>query len=268
MGKGARRITRWSTAIVLVGAVCAGTAETAFGYADGGVNIPDSTFRQGTGTQQVAVSVGHGVVGTDQTLIVWPFYSSDYHWLVGVAADPGTGATCSYDVGQWQCVPGRGGWLAGNLHVLVDTAKAMDCGLHAGVCQNDEINIQSLPDPGDRNGLPDGQPLSVLGNVLIMPDSVPWHGPTPQPAYREPLATSSASGQVAGVSATPTRTTPVTSTSPDPATSIAAVNTSLTSTPDASPTGLYLALAIPILLGAGAPLAYRMRKRRRQASGE
>ena len=271
MGRGTRWITRRSSAIVLVGAVSVGTAGTAFGYADGGVSIPDSTFRQGSGTQQVAVSIGQGVVGTDQTLVIWPFYSSDYHWLVGVAADPATGATCTYDVGQWQCSPGRSGWQAGDLRVQVDTAKGMDCGLQPGICQNDEINIQSLPDPGDHNGLPDGKPLSVLGNVLIMPDSVPWHGPTPAPAatpvYREPLLTGSAAapGTAGSTTPAPAASSPAAAA---PTASLEAVDTSLTSTPNSSPTGLYLALAVPILLGAGAPLAYRMRRRRRAARGE
>lgn len=277
MGKGARWMTRWSSAIALVGAVSAGTAGSAFGYAAGGVSIPDSTFRQGTGTQQVAVSIGQGVVGTDQVLVIWPFYSSDYHWLVGVTADPATGATCTYDVGQWQCAPGDSGWHAGDLRVQVNTAKGMDCGLHAGICQNDEINIQSLPAPGDHNGLPDGRPLSVLGNVLIMPDSVPWHGPsaTPgaAPVYREPLTRNSAAAPstaaAPGSAASATSAAPApSSASADPTDSLDAVDTSLTSTPNGSPTGLYVALAVPILLGAGAPFAYRARRRRRRAEGE
>jgi hypothetical protein len=238
--------------IVLVGAISS-AAGTAFGYAAGGVSVPDSTFRQGSGTQQVTITLGTGVVGTDQTLIVWPFYFSDYHWLVGVTADPGTGGNCAYDVGQWQCTPGRGGWHAGNLRVLVNTAKAMDCGLHAGVCQNDEINVQGLPDAPDHNGLPDGQPLSVLGNVLIMPESVPWHGATPQPVYREPLATPSAPG---------------TAVAPGPVISIDAVSTARTGASGGSPAGRYAGLAGLVVVGAGAAFGYRTLRRRRAARGE
>lgn len=240
MGKGARWISRWSTAIVLVGAVSSAAAGTAFGYAEGGVGIPDSTFRQGSGTQEVAIAVTSPAVGTDETLVVWPFYSTDYHWLVGVSADPSTGASCTYDVGQWQCTPGQGGWHAGSLRVRVNTAKPMNCGLHAGICQADEIIIQSIPAPANRYALPAGQPLSVFGDVLIMPASVPWHGPTPAPVFK-PLAL----------------------TSPSPVTTVDAENTSATSpSSNGSATPLYAALGVLVLLGAAFPFGYRRFKRR------
>ncbi|HTJ66880.1 MAG TPA: hypothetical protein VL551_05065 [Actinospica sp.] len=266
MGKGARWITRCSTALVLVGTVSS-AASTAFAYSSGGVNVPDATFRQGTGTQQVSISVGAPLVGTDQALVVWPFYFSDYHWLVGVEADPDTGATCAYDVGQWQCTPGRSGWHAGDLRVLVSTAKAMDCGLHAGVCQTDEINIQGLPDAPDHSGLPDGKPFSVLGNVLIMPETVPWHGPTPstQPVYRPLTATTAPAAQ--SVTATTAPAGPDTA-SADPTTSVDAVNTSLSGGSHGSPVGLVLLVALPVVGGVGGFTGYRMRRRRRPAGGE
>jgi hypothetical protein len=233
----ARRVTRWSTAVVLVGTIASGTAGTAFGYAEGGVNVPDSTFRQNTGTQEVDVALTAPVVGSDEKFIVWPFYSTAVHWLVGVTADPSTGATCAYDVGQWECDPGRQGWQAGDLHVLVNTAKAMDCGLHAGVCETDEIAVQSLPDGGDRNGLPDGQPLSVLGNVVIMPTAAPWHGPTAEPVYKPVVATTAAA--------------------PSPATSVDAEKTSVPVASSGSSTWVYVALAILILIGVAFPFGYR-----------
>ncbi|HET9168993.1 MAG TPA: hypothetical protein VFN97_06130 [Actinospica sp.] len=245
VGIGARRVTRWTTAVVLVGAIASGTAGTAFGYAEGGIDVPDSTFRQGTGTQEITVSLAAPVVGSDEKFVVWPFYSTADHWLVGVTADASTGASCSYDVGQWQCVPGRRGWQSGALHVLVNTGKAMDCGLHTGVCQTDEVAVQSLPDPGDdHNGLPDGQAISVLGNVVIMPASVPWSGPT-APVYKQPLLA-------------PTTSAPA----PDPVTSVDAEKTSV-----AVPSGgfsplVYAALALLILIGVSFPILYRRRHRR------
>jgi hypothetical protein len=238
----ARRVTRWSTAVVLVGTIASGAAGTAFGYAEGGVNVPDSTLRQNTGTQEVDVALTAPAVGSDEKFIVWPFYSTANHWLVGVTADPSTGATCAYDVGQWECDPGHQGWQAGELHVLVNTAKAMDCGLHAGVCVTDEIAIQSLPDAGDHNGLPDGQPLSVLGNVVIMPTSAPWHGPTPEPVYKPVVATTAAA--------------------PTPVTSVDAEKTSVTVSPAGSSTWVYVTLAILILIGAAFPFVYRRLHRR------
>jgi hypothetical protein len=229
-----------------VGAVASGTAGTAYGYAEGGVSVPDSTFRQATGTQEITVSLARPVLGSDEKFVVWPFYSTANHWLVGVTADPSTGATCAYDVGQWECDPGQRGWQGGELHVLVNTAKAMDCGLHAGICQTDEIAIQSLPDPGDRSGLPDGQMLSVLGNVVIMPTSVPWHGPTAQPVYK-PIATPSAATATAA---------------PSPATSVDAVNTALSAPAAKSQDGIYIALVVLILIGVGFPIGFRLRKRK------
>ena len=242
MGSTARRVTRWATAVVLVGTAASGTTGTAFGYAEGGVNVPDSTFRQSTGTQQINVSLTAPVVGSDEKFVVWPFYSTANHWLVGVTADASTGATCTYDVGQWECDPGEKGWHAGSLHVLVNTAKAMDCGVHAGVCQTDEIAVQSLPDPGDRNGLPDGQPLSVLGNVVIMPSSVPWTGPT-APVYKQPVVV--------------TTTAAATEAAPNPVTSVNAEKTSVAVASGGTSTLIYVALAILILIGVGFPIVYR-----------
>ena len=243
----ARRVTRWATAFVLVGAIAMGTAENAFGYAEGGVNVPDSTFRQGTGTQEISVALSAPALGSDEKFVVWPFYSTADHWLVGVTADPSTGAHCGYDVGQWECDPARAGWQGGDLRVLVDTTNAMDCGLHPGVCETDEIAIQSLPDPGDHNGLPDGQMLSVLGNVVIMPSSVPWHGPTAAPVYKQPLLTPSAA---------PTDAAP-TGTAPSPVTSVDAGKTSVTVASGASSTFVYAALAVLILIGIAFPIVYR-----------
>ena len=140
-------------------------------------------------------------------------------------------------MGQWECDPGRQGWQAGDLHVLVNTAKAMDCGLHAGICQTDEIAVQSLPDAGDHNGLPDGQALSVLGNVVIMPTSAPWHGPTAPPVYKPVVSTTAAA--------------------PGPATSVDAEKTSVTVSSGGSSTWVYVALAILILIGVAFLFGYR-----------
>jgi hypothetical protein len=228
-----------------VGTIASGTAGTAFGYAEGGVNVPDSTFRQGTGTQQISVAISAPAVGSDEKFVVWPFYNTADHWLVGVTADASTGAVCSYDVGQWECDPGRAGWHDGDLHVLVNTATAMNCGLHAGVCQTDEVAVQSLPDPGDHNGLPDGQPLSVLGNVVIMPASLPWHGPTAAPVYKQPLLTATTAAA-----------------EPSPATTVNAEKTSVTVASGGSSDLVYVALAILILIGVAFPIVYRRMHRR------
>lgn len=283
VGNGARRMARWSTAIVLVGAVSSGTAGNAFGYSEYGVSVPDSTFRQGTGTQEITVSVAAPAVGTGESLLVWPFYNSSDHWLVGVTADRSTGATCGYDVGQWQCTPGVSGWQAGHLHVLVNTAKAMDCGMQPGVCQTDELSVQSIPGPPDSDGPPSGQPFTVLGNVVIMPNSAPpTHGPSPTAApstqtYRPPLASASALRQTYGGPASspaaslsaPTTPPAVPAATPSTQMSIDAEHTTRAATPpDGSPLGLYLALAIPVAAGVSAPLAFRTYRRRRRAGAE
>jgi hypothetical protein len=255
-------VTRISTAVALVGAIASGTAQSAFGYADGGVSVSDSTFRQDTGTQQVAVSIAAPVVGTDEKFVVWPFYSTGNHWLVGVSAAPATGGTCAYDVGQWECVPAATGWHAGELLVKVNTAEAMDCGIHAGVCQTDEIAIQSMPDAGDRNGLPDGKPLSVLGNVVIMPLAAPWHGSTAS-AAATPSATPSAPASApateataVGVAASATGR-PAATEEPSSATSIDAEKTAVTAGAGGSSTYMYVVLALLVLIGVAFPIGYR-----------
>ena len=260
MGTVARRVTRISTAVALVGVIASGTAESAFGYADGGVSVPDSTFRQDTGTQQVAVSIAAPVVGTDEKFVVWPFYSTADHWLVGVSAAPATGGTCSYDVGQWECEPGAAGWHAGDLLVQVNTSVAMDCGIHAGVCQTDEIAVQSMPDPGDHNGLPDGKPLSVIGNVVIMPLAAPWHGSTASAA-----ATPAASASAAATEATSAATAaarPADADEPSSVTSIDAEKTAVTAGSGGSFTYMYVALALLVLIGVAFPIGYRRLHRR------
>ena len=287
MGGDARRMTRWSTTIVLVGAVASGTAGTAFGYASGGVNVPDSTFRQAAGTQLIDISVGPPAVGTTETLVIWPFYNSNDHWLLGVMADRSTGAKCGYDMGQWQCVPGRSGWQAGDIHVEVNTAVAMDCGLYTGVCTMDTLTVQSIPGPpSSLGGPPSGQPVSTNGSVVIMPASVYGHSasPTPSaPVYR-PIATSAASSvaapqtsQVQVAPATSSAATPPPTPSATPSTSVAALapeieasptsinaeNTSL-ATPQGADVGLYLALLIPILAGVAVPFGFLARRRRKE----
>ena len=286
MGKGARRMTRWSAAIVLVGTVSSGTAAAAHANAAGGIDVPDSTFRQGTGTQEISISIGPPAVGTTETLIIWPYGTARSRWMLGVTADRSTGAACGYDVGQWQCAPGPSGWHAGRLAVQVSTATAMDCGLQRGVCDLGELNVQSMGGPPDnQGGPPSGQPFSASGNVVIMPASLPTRStsaPTPSPPVYRPIATTSAAQPPA---ATPTTSSPPpptpsaapstssaalapTGTEPTPtepsATSIEAENTSLTTAPHGSPIGLYLALLIPILLGVGGPLGYHLGKRRRR----
>ena len=272
--------------IVLVGAIASGTAAAAFGAASGGVDVPDSTFRQGTGTQVIDVSVGQPAVGTTETLVIWPLYSSKDHWLVSVTADRSTGARCGYDVGQWQCTPSRSGWQAGDLRVQVNTAVAMDCGVYTGVCDTDSLSVQSIPgSPRSAGGPPNGQPVSINSSVVIMPASGNPHSAssTPSaPVYR-PVTTSSASprtsqaapatSSAAGAptsSATPSSSVaaalaPSASAS---ATSINAENTSLSS-PQGSDLGLYLALLIPIFVGVSVPFAFReSRRRRKRVAGD
>jgi len=288
VGGDTRRMTRWSTTIVLVGAVALGTAGAAFGYASGGVSVPDSTFRQGTGTQLIDISVGPPVVGTTESLVIWPFYNSNDHWLLGVMADRSTGAKCGYDMGQWQCVPGHSGWQAGDIHVEVNTAVAMDCGLYTGVCVMDSLTVQSIPGPpSSLGGPPSGQPVSTNGSVVIMPASVYGHSasPTPSaPVYR-PItssassvsapqtsqateATSSAAALPQTPSAAPSTSTAALAPSIEASpTSINAENTSL-ATPQGADVGLYLALLIPILVGAAVPFGFLARRRRKERRAE
>ncbi|MBR7825335.1 hypothetical protein KDK95_03375 [Actinospica sp. MGRD01-02] len=251
-------MTRISTAVALVGVIASGTAQSAFGYADGGVSVPDSTFRQDTGTQQVAVAIAAPVVGTDEKFVVWPFYSTANHWLVGVSAAPATGGTCAYDVGQWECVPGATGWHAGELQVKVNTAEAMDCGVHAGVCQTDQIAVQSMPDAGDHTGLPDGQPLSVLGNVVIMPLAAPWHGSTASAAATPSAPASAADPRATAVGVAASATgAPAATDEPSSVTSIDAEKTAVTAGSGDFSTYMYGALALLVLIGVAFPIGYR-----------
>ena len=299
MGKDARRMTRWSTAIVLVGAVSSVAAGVASADAAGGVSVPGSTFRQGTGTQEIDISVAGSMVGGGEALVIWPLYNSrnpNGRWLIGVVAGRSTGARCGYDAGQWECAPGRSGWQAGDVYVQVDTAYAMDCGLAPGVCDKDELDVQSIPyAPGPRGGLPGGPPLSVSGSVVIMPNLLNGPGATPTrsaPVHRPPATSSSGSASrtsavesapatsvsVSPASAAPAPSTPSGAASSAvalvPATgtsaqSIDAENTSSTA-PQGSALGLYAALLIPIALGVAAPFGYytsRRRRRERDAAG-
>jgi hypothetical protein len=282
VGKDARRMTRWSTAIVLVGAVSSVVAGVAVADVAGGVNVPDSTFRQGTGTQEIYISVGRPLVGTAEALVIWPMYHSNDQWLLGVIADPATGARCGYDAGQWQCVPGRSGWQAGDLQVSVSTVDAIGCGSASGVCDQDEVVVQSLPFmPNPRGGgPPGGPPLSVSGSVAIMSDQANRSGPTPTPSATvngalvtsgdpAPRTSSAGAGEVATSSAPSASAVSTPSTSSGAllpsvvpsATSIAAEDTSST-TQQGSDLGIYAALLIPILLGVGAPFGYHALRRR------
>jgi len=290
VGKGARRMARWSSTIVLVGAVALGTAGTALGYASGGVNVPDSTFRQGTSTQLIDISVGPPVVGTTETLVIWPFYNTNDHWLLDVMADRSTGAKCGYDMGQWQCVPGHSGWQAGDVQVEVNTAVAMDCGLYTGVCTMDSLTVQSIPGPPNSlGGPPSGQPVSINGSVVIMPASVYGQSASPTgsaPVYR-PITSSAASTSStfapqtsqaaeatssaaapptpsAAPSASPAALAPTIEASP---TSVNAENTSL-ATPRGSALGLYSVLMIIILGGMAGPLGIYVGRRRKKRRAE
>jgi hypothetical protein len=71
----------------------------------------------------IGVSLGGSVVGSTETLVVWPFHNSNYHWLLGVEASQSTGGSCRYDVGQWLCSPGLHPWRAGELQIQVVTSE-------------------------------------------------------------------------------------------------------------------------------------------------
>ena len=280
MGKDARRMTRLSAVIVLVGSVSSMAAGVAFANATRGVNVPDSTFRQGTGTQEIDISIAQPAVGGTEALVIWPMYNSNDHWLLGVIADRSTGARCGYDAGQWQCAPGYSGWRAGDLRVQVSTAQAMDCGLAPGECAKDEIEVQAVPySVNPMGGGPrSGPPISASGSVVIMPNLLGWSAsatPAPSaPVYRAPVITSGAAAprtsSVPAAAASPSVSATaassaalVPSAAPSP-TSIDAENTSLTTRQSSDSVGLYLALLIPVLLGVAVPFGYGARRRRRE----
>jgi hypothetical protein len=303
VGKDARRMTRWSTVIVLVGAISSGAGSTAFADSAGGVNVPDSTFRQGTGTQEIDVSLGGSVVGSTETLVVWPFYNSNYRWLLGVEASQSTGGGCRYDVGQWLCSPGLHPWRAGELQIQVGTSettptattpttthtRTTDCGRHRGACMASEITVQVIPGPPSSfGGPPDGRPASVSGTVVIAPPlpTVQSASATesavvaPRVAASEPPPRTTSPAAVVPSAPSAAQSTPASSGPPSPSaasmsltevspsveTSIDAQNTSLTSPTSASHgsvIGLYLVLLIPILGGMAGPLGFRYGKRRR-----
>jgi hypothetical protein len=303
VGKDARRMTSWSTVIVLVGAISSGAGSTAFADSAGGVNVPDSTFRQGTGTQEIDVSLGGSVVGSTETLVVWPLYSSNYHWLLGVEASRSTGGSCRYDVGQWLCSPGLHPWRAGELLIQVGTSETTptattttatrtritNCGRHRGACMASEITVQVIPGPPSSfGGPPDGRPVSVSGTVVIAPPlptvqsasatesavvapKVAASEPAPRttsPAVvvsSAPSATPSAPAS-SGAPSSSAMSMPLTEVSPSVETSIDAQNTSQTSPTSAShgpAFGLYMLFLIPILGGVAGPLGLRYGKRRR-----
>jgi len=279
---------------MVVGLVAAGSLCLAGGMAGassaGGVSVQDATFLQGTGIQQIDISVGGPAVGTMETLVLGQNGGSRMHWLVGVSADQITGGTCNYDVGQWQCTPGRSGWGAGLLHVAVSTDDAMDCGGPDGYggggyggggggtsdrCAN-ALSIQSIPGGSTRgNGPPSGQSFTISASVVILPE----YGLTRQPTG--PTSTASdhardvhstgaptASGKVASSSAPATTShaaavgSGAAATTPNVHMTIDAVDTSV-STGDASQIGLYLVLGILALGSVTGPLGIRAARRRR-----
>ena len=288
MGKDARRMARLSTVIALVGAVSSVAAGAAFANAADGVNVPDSTFRQGTGIQEIDISVARPSVGSVEALVIWPLYNSDDHWLVGVVADRSTGARCGYDAGQWQCVPGRSGWHPGDVRVEVSTAVAMDCGPAPGACRRDELEVQSIPFGRNPSGAsPNGRLISVSGSVAIMPNATGRKGATSMPSA--PVSRSSAaSGEPApgmsSAAASPVPTAPsppvtraasaapVSTSAPAAAlapaakpspTSIDAENTS-SSAPAGPGLAFFAALLAVILVGVAVPFGFQASRRRRE----
>jgi hypothetical protein len=286
VGKDARRMTRLSTVIALVGAASSVAAGAAFANAADGVNVPDSTFRQGTGIQEIDISVARPSVGSVEALVIWPLYNSNDHWLVGVVADRSTGARCGYDAGQWQCVPGHSGWHPGDVRVEVSTAVAVDCGPAPGVCHRDDLEVQSIPFGRNPSGAsPNGRLISVAGSVVIMPNVKGRNGATSTPsapasrsstASGEP-ATSTSSAAVSPVPAAPsptvTRSTsaPVSTSAPAAAlapsakpspTSIDAENTS-SSAPAGPGLPFFAVLLAVILVGVAVPFGYQASRRRR-----
>jgi hypothetical protein len=276
---------------MVVGLVAAGSLCLAGGMAGassaGGVSVQDATFLQGTGIQQIDISIGGPAVGTMETLVLGQYGDSRLHWLVGVSADQITGGSCTYDVGQWQCAPGRSGWGPGLLHVAVNTDRAMDCGDPDGYAGGggygggggadhcmDALTVQSVPGGSTRgNGPPSGQSFTITASVQILPE----YGLTRQPT----APTSTPSEQVrnahsAGAPTAPRKaaspSAPAAShaaavgfgaaTTPDVHMTIDAVDTSV-STGDASQIGLYLVLGILALGSVTGPLGLRAVRRRR-----
>ena len=285
MGKDARRMARLSTVIALVGAASSMAAGAAFANAADGVNVPDSTFRQGTGIQEIDISVARPSVGSVEALVIWPLYNSDDHWLVGVVADRSTGARCGYDAGQWQCVPGRSGWHPGDVRVEVSTAVAMDCGPAPGACRRDELEVQSIPFGRNPSGAsPNGRLISVSGSVAIMPNAAGRKGATSMPsapvsrssaASGEPVpGTSSAAASPVPAAPSPpvTRPAPVSTSAPAAAlapaakpspTSIDAENTS-SSAPAGPGLPFFAVLLAVILVGVAVPFGFQAGRRRRE----
>jgi hypothetical protein len=260
VGKDARRMTRLSMTIALVGAVSSVGVGVAFANAADGVNVPDSTFRQGTGMQEIDISVAGSSVGSGETLVIWPMYNSNVDWLVDVIADRSTGASCGYDAGQWQCVPGHSGWQAGDVRVQVSTAEAMDCGPAPDACPRDELELQSIPfGPNPTGGSPNGRLISVSGSVVIMPDLPGWNGATSTPSAPASGSSATSGGPAPSTSSAAAA---VPSAKPSP-TSIDAENTSLTA-PEGPGLGLFAALLIPIAVGVAAPFGFQAVRRRRE----
>jgi hypothetical protein len=264
VGKDARLMTRLSTVIALVGAASSVAAGAAFANASDGVNVPDSTFRQGTGIQEIEISVAGSTAGSVETLVIWPLYSSNDHWLLSVIAGPSTGASCGYDAGQWQCVPGNSGWHPGDLWVEVSTADAVDCGPASGACSRDELELQSIPfGPNPTGGSPNGRLISVNGSVVITPNPPGSSGPTSAPpASSDPASGSSvtSSRQAPSTSSAAAADAPAAKSSP---TSIDAENTSLTA-PEGPGLAFFAVLLVAILIGVAAPFGLQAVRRRRK----
>ena len=278
--------------LVAAGSLCLAGGMAAAGSA-GGVSAPDSTFQQGSGIQRIDITVGGSAVGTMETLVLGQYDGSHLHWLVGVSADQATGATCGYDVGQWQCAPGRSGWRAGLLQVAVSTDEAMDCGGADGFGDGgyggggygggggggtsdqcaDTLSVQSIPGGSTHgNGPPSGQPFTISAAVVILPE----FGPTRQPTG----PTSTASDQAREVRSTAVRkaasstasaTTShaaagvggATANTPTVHMSIDAVDTSV-SRAEGTQVGLYLVLGMLVFGSVASPLGIRAVRRRRE----
>jgi hypothetical protein len=253
VGKDARRMTRLSTVAALVGAASSVAAGAAFANAADGVNVPDSTFRQGTGIQEIDISVAPPSVGSAEALVIWPLYNSNDHWLVGVIADRSTGAQCGYDAGQWQCVPGRSGWRPGDVRVEVSTSAATDCGLAPGACHGDDLEVQSIPFGRNPTGTsPNGRLISVTGSVVITPSA---GATSPVPAAPSVTGTQSVPTSASAAALAP-------SAKPSP-TSIDAENASSTA-PAGPGLAFFAVLLAVILVGVAVPFGYQAVRRRGQ----
>lgn len=285
---------------MVVGLVAAGSLCLAGGMAgansSGGVSVQDATFLQGTGIQQIDISVGGPAVGTMETLVLGQYGGSRMHWLVGVSADQITGGTCTYDVGQWQCAPGRSGWGPGLLHVAVSTQDAMDCGDSDGYGGSGyggsgyggggeggaqdhcvaALSIQSIPGGSTRgNGPPSGQPFTLSASVAILPGDGSTRQPTgPTSTASDPARDAHSTGAPTATRKAASSSAPAAShaaavgsgaaaTTPNVHMTIDAVDTSA-STREASQIGLYLALGILALGSVSGPLGIRAARRRRE----